>query len=92
LKKEFYASPKNSGKRVRIKGRLESLQETIFEKGECGHRIKWDIEDEEMFQKLKNPTSSTTDPHQLADLIKEELRAMLEGRKKFRAGDRVGDI
>jgi hypothetical protein len=45
-----------------------------------------------MLQRLKNPTGSPTDPHHLANLIKEELRAVLNGSRTMRTGDEVGDI
>ncbi|CAG8789844.1 24819_t:CDS:2, partial [Racocetra persica] len=46
-----------------------------------------DIENEEMIQRLENSTGPATDPHHLAELIKKELREVLDGSRKFKAGD-----
>ncbi|CAG8796630.1 32583_t:CDS:1 [Racocetra persica] len=51
-----------------------------------------DIKNEEMIQRLENSTGPATDPHHLAELIKKELREVLDGSRKFRDEDRVGDI
>jgi len=90
LKEKFYSSPFEQ--RAKIKRELKLLQDTMFEKRDCGTFMKIDIKNEEMLQRLKNPTGSPTDPHHLANLIKEELRAILNGSQKMKTGDEVGDI
>jgi len=92
LKKEFKEASPNSSERARIKNWLTSLQREIFDKGDRGYFLKKDTSDEELLQRLKNPVGNPTDPSHLAHLIKEELRAVLSGTRKFKAGDRVGDI
>ncbi|MCE8159162.1 MAG: hypothetical protein I3270_02765 [Candidatus Moeniiplasma glomeromycotorum] len=92
LKKEFYSSPENSSERARIKNQLTRFQREKFDKGECGKSMSIDIENEELFERLKNPTGPATDPQHLAKQIKEELKAVLNGSRKMRTGDRVGDI
>jgi hypothetical protein len=90
LKEKFYSSPFE--KRAQMKGELKTLQDAIFEKGNCGKSTRIDTRNEEMIQKLKNPVGPATDPQHLANLIKEELRATLDGRQKFKAGNVTGDI
>jgi len=91
LKEKFYSSPFE--KRAKIKRELKTLQDTMFEKDwGCWRSMRIDIKNEEMIQKLENPTGPATDSHHLANLIKEELRKVLDGRQKFEAGDRAGDI
>ncbi|MCE8163535.1 MAG: hypothetical protein I3273_05340 [Candidatus Moeniiplasma glomeromycotorum] len=92
LKKEFYSSPENSSERARIKNQLTRFQREKFDKGECGKSMSIDIENEELFERLKNPTGPATDPQHLAKQIKEELKAVLNGSRKMRTGARVGDI
>src|SRR5438045_1539295 len=92
LKKEFYASPKNSQERASIKNQLTRLQREKFDKGHCGTSMKIDVRNEEFYQKLKNPTCPATDPGILANSIKEELRAILNESRKMGSGDRVGDV
>jgi len=94
LKKEFYASPKNSSERARIKNQLTPLQREIFDKGHCGRCQRSEIEKDELFEKAQNSTEPITDPARLAHLIKEELRAVLNGTRQTRLGkgDTVGDI
>jgi hypothetical protein len=92
LKKQFYDSPKNSPERAKVKNKLTPLQREIFDKGHCGTSMSINVKNEERIQKLKNSTEPITDPAHLANLIKEELRATLDGRQKFETGDRVGDI
>ncbi|CAG8603453.1 257_t:CDS:2 [Ambispora gerdemannii] len=88
LKKQFYASPKNSSERASIKNQLTRLQKEKFDKGECGKGISFDAKNEELFERLKNPTGPATDPGVLASQIKEELRAILNGSRKMKSGDR----
>jgi len=92
LKKQFYASPKNSSERASIKNQLTRLQREKFDKGECGKSISFDVKNEKLFERLKNPTGPATDPSILASWIKEELRAILNGSRKMESGDTVGDI
>jgi len=92
LKKQFYASPKNSQERAQIKNQLTRLQREKFDKGHCGSCISIDVRDEELFERLKNPTGPATDPSILASQIKEELRVILNGTKKMKMGDTAGDI
>jgi len=92
LKKKFYASPKNSSERAEIKNRLTQLQKEKFDKGHCGTSMRIDTKNEEFYQRLKNPTDPATDSGILASQIKEELRAILNGSRKMKTGDRVGDI
>jgi hypothetical protein len=90
LKKEFYASPKNSFERAQIKNQLTRLQREIFDKDHYGRCQRSEIEKDELVEKVKNSTEPITDPAHLAHLIKEELRAVLNGTKQTRPGDRVG--
>src|SRR5437763_11305705 len=92
LKKEFRASPENSLERAEIKNQLTRLQEEKFDKGQCGISMKIDVKNEEFYQKLKNPPVPSTDPDILANSIKEELKAILNGSRKMKSGDLVGDI
>ena len=91
LKKQFYDSPKNSSERARIKSQLTRLQKEIFDKGHCGKCQSGEIEKDELFEKAKNSTEPITEPSRLARLIKEELKATLNGNRKVREGDRAGD-
>src|ERR1700748_1417426 len=92
LKAKFYRSP--FAERASIKRELTALQEAIFEKKEAGKSVKFCVGDDEMLQKLKTKysTSSATNPQDLANLIKEELKAALNGSQKFETGDIFGDI
>src|SRR4051794_33580231 len=92
LKKQFYASPKNSQERASIKNQLTRLQREKFDKGHCVTCMSTDVKNEELFERLKNPTGPATDPSVLASQIKEELRVILNGSRKMRSGDRVGDV
>src|SRR4051794_7389783 len=92
LKKAFKTASPNSSERARIKNQLTRLQKEKFEKRDCGYFAKKDIKDEEFFQRLQNPTGPATDPSILANSIKEELKAILNGSRKMRTGDTVGDI
>ncbi|CAI2182572.1 3665_t:CDS:1 [Funneliformis geosporum] len=92
LKQEFKAASPNSSERARIKNQLTRLQNEKFDKGECRRRVESNIEKEEFFHRLQNPTGSATNPADLASSIKEELRAVLNGSKKMETGDRVGEI
>ncbi|CAG8774576.1 8736_t:CDS:2 [Gigaspora margarita] len=76
LKEKFYSSP--FAERAKIKRELTALQEEI---------MSIDIKHEEMIQRLENPTDPATDPHHLVELIKKELREVLDGSRKFEAGD-----
>jgi hypothetical protein len=92
FKKKFKEASPNSQERARIKNQLTRLQKEKFEKRDCGYFAKKDIKDEELFERLKNPTGPATDPADLASSIKEELRAVLNGSRKMETGDTVGDI
>jgi len=92
LKKQFYASPKNSQERAEIKNQLTRLQREKFDKGHCGTSMSIDTENEELFERLKNPTGPATDPDILASQIKDELKAILNGSRKMESGDLIGDI
>jgi len=92
LKKQFYASPKNSSERASLKNQLTRLQKEKFDKGHCGTSMRIDVKNEELFERLKNPTGPATDPDILASQIKEELKAILNGSRKMESGDLVGDI
>jgi GTPase involved in cell partitioning and DNA repair len=90
LKEKFYSSPFE--KRAKIKRELKTLQDAIFEKRDCGTIMKIDTRNEELLQRLQNPTGPATNPQHLASSIKEELRAILNGSRKMETGDTVGDI
>jgi len=90
LKEKFYSSPFE--KRAKIKRELKTLQDAIFEKRDCGTSMKIDTRNEELLQRLQNPTGPATNPQHLASSIKEELRAILNGSRKMETGDTVGDI
>src|SRR4051794_4543024 len=91
LKKRFYDSPKNSSERAKIKNQLTRLQREIFDKGHLGKCKKSEIEKDELFKAAQNPIGKPTDPKHLANLIKEDLRETLNGNRKIRKGDRMGD-